>query len=109
LGAGPSFRQGRLEFDPEGGAALEFVSRSSAEPTSTLSPRQDRVLARVGAILGFRVHLELARPVGLTGTLGAAYYPRPMRFLAQVPERRELAAPWPVVGMGQLGVEVSIP
>jgi hypothetical protein len=67
------------------------------------------VLARVGATLGFRVHLELVHPVGLVGALGAAYYPRPIRFLAQAPERHELAAPWPVVGTGQLGVEVSIP
>jgi hypothetical protein len=109
LGAGPSFHAGPLEFDPVGGGAVELVGRGSTEATSTLNPHRGRVLARVGALLGFRAHLALARPVGLVGALGAAYYPRPIRFVAEAPERHELAAPWPVVGMAELGVEVSIP
>jgi hypothetical protein len=109
LCAGPSFHTGPLEFDPVGGGAVEFVGRSSTESTSTLNAQRGRTLARFGALLGFRVHLNLAHPVGLVGALEAAYYPRPVRFVAEAPERHELAAPWPVVGTAELGVEVRIP
>lgn len=105
LGAGHAWREGSFEFLPSAAALLELLARSDAQPISGARARSDTTLTRLGGLVGLRVAYRLGIPAALSGALAVAYFPSSVEYMASTPNAVSLLTPWPVVVMGQLGVE----
>jgi hypothetical protein len=108
LGAGHYWELGDFQLEVGGGGAADLLMRRDATSVLELSTHKDASYARFGGFLASRVRYALYGPLSVEVRVGAAYFPRPIRFVT-APERVELTSLWRLVPSADLGLELSAP
>jgi hypothetical protein len=108
LSLGYVFDLERLELEAEASLVAELLQRGAPRAADTATARKGRSYSRIGGLVGARARYRVAGPVALEVGVGAAYFPRPVRFVSG-PETAEIAELWKFTPRIDLGAEVRLP
>jgi hypothetical protein len=109
LDGGLVWTRSRVEAELSLGLATELIRRrgQKAAPGVAIGPDDD--VPRVGGEILGQLRYRIFEFLAVEAGLGAAYFPKPLRFVAAVSDNRVLAEPFKLVGMGCLALELRAP
>ena len=91
------------------GVSGELLRRTGASPGVSVEARGGSSVTRLGAFALARGSLAITSQIAIIVAPGIAWFPRHVQYVAAAQESFELTAPWPIVGTGQLEIELRVP
>ena len=91
------------------GVSGELLRRAGVQPGVSVDARGGSSVTRIGGFVLARGSLAITNQIAIIVAPGLAWFPRRIQYVAATQETFELTAPWPLVGTGQLEIELRVP
>jgi len=109
LSAARRWTHGAFSLEAALGVSGELLRRTGALAGVSVEARGGSSTTRVGPFALARGSFAITNHISIIVAPGIAWFPRRIQYVAAAQETFELTAPWPVVGTGQLEIELRVP
>ncbi len=109
LDGGFAWTNETIEAELSLGLSTELLRRRAERAAPGVAFGADVNTTRIGGELLGQLRYRIFAFLAVEAVLGAAYFPKPIRFVASVTDNRVLTEPFKLVGMGGLALELRAP